>query len=593
MNIATPVARLKRVPIWLKGAPRTHGRILILLLALALAQGLALTLGIVAGREEWPEKAWRRVSPLFERIDNTQTVRWREIALNQHTLDWSVIRIGPPRRGGGLVEVNGHIVFATPRGHFNYLSRDLRLAPMDLRAPLHLDELGQSSLARAPLFDSNGVRVHDLLARPLEDGRWELYASFSRYGGENCFQFVVARTILDASRDSVRATSRTWRDVYVARPGCIRYKDRSWRFVGEAAGGRMQLLDHSTMLVSIGDHQFDGINDSHNAPMDPDWDLGKLVALDLETGGARIVAMGVRNPQGLLVMRDGRVIETEHGPQGGDEINLIRDGANYGWPHVTYGLNYGFPRRPWADDPSPGGHGGYERPMFAFVPAIGVSNLVQPGAAEFPLWSENDLLVGSMRARTLFHVRLHGENVAYVEPISFGDHRLRDIIALSDGRVAMLTDSGNIILVRNAERHSSTPRSFTVQGLLTLHQDVAWRSRPSGPQRGREMFMAGCANCHSLDGEIGVGPPLNGVLGRRIGSVAGFGYSPALSDQSGSWSANLLMSYAIEPSHRFPGTTMPPATVSWSEMPNIVAFLRTTRARDRGQGGAQAAEPAH
>ena len=59
--------------------------------------------------------------------------------------------------------------------------------------------------------------------------------------------------------------------------------------------------------------------------------LGKIIAISLSTGEGRVYASGLRNPQGLTVARDGRVWETEHGPRGGDEVNLIREGGNYGW----------------------------------------------------------------------------------------------------------------------------------------------------------------------------------------------------------------------------------------------------------------------
>lgn len=131
-------------------------------------------------------------------------------------------------------------------------------------------------------------------------------------------------------------------------------------------------------------------------------------------------------------------------------------------------MNYGYPRRLWETDP-PGGHGGYTRPAWAFVPSIGISNPVQPSAEEFPLWGKDDLLVGSLRAGTLFHVRTDGAHVAYVEPLSLDGERLRDIISMTDGRIVILTDSGNLILM-------PTPKSTkTRRGNSRSQASIPWR----------------------------------------------------------------------------------------------------------------------
>jgi glucose/arabinose dehydrogenase len=131
--------------------------------------------------------------------------------------------------------------------------------------------------------------------------------------------------------DGIKATTGKWEEFFTARPGCLRPKDRGWRFLGLGAGGRVVQYDDHTLMVSVGDHQYDGFDDSWQSAQDPATDLGKIVLVDIATKKARVFATGVRNPQGLAILRDGRIIESEHGPQGGDEINLIRDGANYGW----------------------------------------------------------------------------------------------------------------------------------------------------------------------------------------------------------------------------------------------------------------------
>ncbi|MGE0830029.1 MAG: PQQ-dependent sugar dehydrogenase, partial [Hyphomonadaceae bacterium] len=218
------------------------------------------------------------------------------------------------------------------------------------------------------------------------------------------------------------------------------------------------------------------------------------------------------------------------------------------------------------------------RPAIAFTPSVGVSNLVQPNAEEFPNWA-NDLLVASLAGNTLFHARTDGDRIAYLEPIRFIPDRLRDIISMRDGRIVMLADTGTLIFIRNAERHANEPREFTVTGRTTLTRPLPDEApdddMPAVP-RGRQMYSRLCAQCHSLSGEVGIGPPLNGVVERRVGAVRGFGYSPALENYDGDWSESLLQSFLTEPDRHFRGHRMPDPGISWVEVPNVIAFLKTT-----------------
>jgi cytochrome c2 len=292
-------------------------------------------------------------------------------------------------------------------------------------------------------------------------------------------------------------------------------------------------------------------------------------------------AVGVRNPQGLVVMRDGRIFDTEHGPQGGDEINLIHDGGNYGWPLATYGMNYGYPRRAWPLAISQGDHAGpFEKPVFVFTPSIGISNLVEADPKEFPLW-QSDAILGSLRGSTLYHLRLEGDRVRYVEPIySRPGVRFRDLTATAEGGFAALTNVGTLMIWRNAELHTQDPRSVTVAGFGKLPPPFPEEVPPPNltpAQRGKELFAVQCSNCHSPGKDLGPGPPLGGIVGRQVGSAEGFGYSPALANNKSVWTEALLLDFLSEPSRQFKGTVMPPPSVDWLEYPNLVAYLATLK----------------
>src|SRR5690606_36143508 len=142
-------------------------------------------------------------------------------------------------------------------------------------------------------------------------------------------------------------------------------------FQGLDIGGRMASLGADTLLLTLGEHQFDGVRTPVAFAQDTAVSYGKTYLIDLRTGTVERFTMGHRNPQGLYIDPSGTVWSTEHGPRGGDELNRLVRGGNYGWPIVTYGVNYG--ATAWPMNPRQGTHEGYDRPVYAWVPSIAVS----------------------------------------------------------------------------------------------------------------------------------------------------------------------------------------------------------------------------
>jgi glucose/arabinose dehydrogenase len=147
-------------------------------------------------------------------------------------------------------------------------------------------------------------------------------------------------------------------------------------------------------------------------------------------------ASGFRTPYGLAFAPDGRLWEVEHGPRGGDEFNLIRKGANYGWPVICYGMNY---------DGSPLNGGitakeGMEQPLLHWTPSIAACGLACYTGDKFPNWKGN-LLVGALRDEMLVRLELNGEKVVREERLLKGQvGRIRDVRVGLDGLVYLLTD---------------------------------------------------------------------------------------------------------------------------------------------------------
>jgi len=155
--------------------------------------------------------------------------------------------------------------------------------------------------------------------------------------------------------------------------------------------------------------------------------------------------LGNRNIQGAaLHPQTGQLWAHEHGPQGGDEVNVIRAGVNYGWPVITYGVNYGFGTRIGEGTHKPG----MAQPLHYWVPSIAPSGMAFYTGDRFPRW-RGDLFVGALRDQMLVRLRLDGGKVVKEERmLKDAIGRIRDVRSGPDGLLYLLTDEARGMLVR-------------------------------------------------------------------------------------------------------------------------------------------------
>src|ERR1700735_356073 len=146
-------------------------------------------------------------------------------------------------------------------------------------------------------------------------------------------------------------------------------------------------------------------------------------------------ATGIRTPYGLAFAPDGRLWELEHGPRGGDELNLIEAGKNYGWPLVSYGHNYdGVPI------PSPDTRPDLTKPVIYWVPVIAPGNLVFYKGAMFAPWNGSAFASGLI-SKALIRITFDGKGGAQTAERWDVGHRIRDVEVAPDGAVWMIEDA--------------------------------------------------------------------------------------------------------------------------------------------------------
>jgi glucose/arabinose dehydrogenase len=149
-----------------------------------------------------------------------------------------------------------------------------------------------------------------------------------------------------------------------------------------------------------------------------------------------IYSYGHRNAQGLAVAHDGIIWLSEHGPQGGDEINIVLPGRNYGWPIITYGRNYGTGTKIGEGTSRPG----MEQPLIFWTPSIAPSGLGFYTGNIFPEWRGN-LFSGALAGKRLVRMEISGKRVTSQEILLLGEiGRIRDVRQGPDGYIYILTD---------------------------------------------------------------------------------------------------------------------------------------------------------
>jgi len=177
------------------------------------------------------------------------------------------------------------------------------------------------------------------------------------------------------------------------------------------------------------------LNDDGSIPKDNPF-VGK------ENAKTAIYSYGHRNPQGLAIHpKTGAIWEHEHGPQGGDEINIIKKAANYGWPVVTYGIDYDNSIISNQQKKE-----GIENPIYYWAPSIAPSGMTFVTSDKYPDW-KGHLLVGALKFQYLELVKLEGEKVIGRQKIATNIGRLRSVTQGPDGYVYMGVEGKGILKI--------------------------------------------------------------------------------------------------------------------------------------------------
>jgi len=469
-----------------------------------------------------------------------------------------------PKMGGAITVVGATVIildrlgglyrYDLTTGSFGTLPGIPRL-PNNLDAYLVKRPLPPVNLADAPHDDE--LRARDIIF--LQD-RKELAVAYDRFyetPGKKWRPGKLKTVVSVIPFDITTLTATgTWQDIFSSDAF-----DAFWYGGITSGGGRLAYRGDGKLYLTIGDHT----KVDPKVSEDPDTTLGKIIEINLRTNSWRQYTKGHRNQEGLTFLGSGQLVSTEHGPFGGDELNVITEGDDYGWPNVTLGTHYN--SYDWPSGTSPvGRHAGYKAPLFAWVPSIAPAQVIEVNNFS-PRW-DGDLLVGTLKASSLYRLRFEEGRVLYSERIWIGE-RIRDIAQTNDGTIVLWTDDAKLLFV-------------------TVDKDQLAVKRRTPNIIGSAMVNQNCLGCHHFGSTnpTDFAPSLSNLLNRPIASDT-FSYSPALrAKQSlGHWTPALLSEFLSDPFKFASGTAMLPQNISPADIKDIVDVL--VRASETSAGPAQ------
>ena len=314
---------------------------------------------------------------------------------------------------------NGEMLITERDGKLRSVSADFKRSTLISGLPATIFTDGQGGL-----FD---VAIHP----DYEKNGW-IYLSYAERQAQGS---SVSGTVL------IRARMKGDRLIDIARLFGMEPKSRG----SHHFGGRIVFDRKGFIYLTLGDR---GDEQRAQSPKDHAGavirlhDDGRIPADNPFIGNAQIpddiFSRGHRNIQGAAIHpSSGQLWTHEHGPQGGDEINISRAGRNYGWPTITYGVNYVIGTRIGEGTHKPG----LEQPLHVWVPSIAPSGMAFYSGKAFAQW-QGSLLIGALRGQSLIRLELEGERVVREERFLVNQvGRIRDVRVGPDGLIYLLSDS--------------------------------------------------------------------------------------------------------------------------------------------------------
>jgi len=457
---------------------------------------------------------------LVKKIDSVHL----PLLMTEYSLD-TVIK---DKKYGGICSIDNIVIGVSWRGDFYSVDTQNNIVNVIEITPPNNSQL---NTAKSP----SHYKVHDIDCKK-NNNNIDLIISYDKvYKGKK--YLILDRAVINNDLKIIK----DWSNLFTSDP---------WQELDSNNGaGRIKVLDSGKILFSISHIPSDPMT-----AQDSTITNGKTVIIDPKTKEFSIFSSGHRNMQGIEQAKNGAIYTTEHGPKGGDELNLLNKNGNFGWPLYTHGAEY--EAYGWRGNKLVGRHqydDGFTGPLMSWVPSIAISNLIEVRGLH-ERW-DGDILIGTLKNRSIYRIRIKNNHVVFSERIWIGE-RVRDIIRLK-GRIALLTDSAKLLLISLDEK--------TLERNTRTNIDI------------REDFMTKCTECHHFGGtnSTSMAPSLTGLFDRGIAGDSSYErYTPALTSMRNQmWNIDSLKQFLKNPSKFSPGTSMPKVDLNVYELDRVVNIL--------------------
>ena len=285
---------------------------------------------------------------------------------------------------------------------------------------------------------NNNPMIHEvILDIQYDEGKIYISSLKNELNNNECYFLLLHEYNLN---------NKGWKEIFRSTP-CVSLKDF------QNIGGRIT-HNQNSIFVAAGNilyaHKKKNIIKNYEEQINTTNIFGNVLEIDKETYVPTKKSSGHRYISGLFYDSHREILlETEHGPRGGDELNKIESGDDYGWPNVSYGLVYN--KQNNKDSWIQNSHENFKKPFFSWTPSIGISQVrvIESQGRLFETWGKNDLIVSSLKNESIYRLRVEDNKVIYSEKIYIGE-RIRSLIVLQDV-LLISTDDGSIITVQKSK----------------------------------------------------------------------------------------------------------------------------------------------
>jgi len=364
---------------------------------------------------------------------------------------------------------------------------------------------------------------------------------------------------------------------------------------------RIQFLKDKSLVAAVGSSG----QHAYGMVQRLDGDIGKIIriysdgsipndnALAIVNKGAKpeLWATGLRSVGGLTLDKDYRLWGVDMGPQGGDELNLIQPGGNYGFPLISWGFDYS--GRALSDKQTAPG---FIDPILTWSPAISPFGLTYYQGEAFPNWS-GDFFMGVLGDQTILRMKIkNGKLLEQQNILPDLNERIRSIETGPDGFLYAVTDSSNgkILRIRpgkpsakdllNVAKPFDMPKSSDIgerlkrHGVMQNEETMLALQAAYDPTKAEFLYNQNCVSCHNLKAIDGnnIGPHLEAIAGRRSGSLPNYSYSSAMKINNRTsviWDSRTITAFLTNPQAIFPGTKMTSSSLSFEDALLVSTYL--------------------